>query len=176
MLLTRTRKFFLTGISVNPTGARKFFLAYPTRISMNPAGLGNFFLHTRLGFLRTQLALGIVFLHEGCKTTLVHDISITILTFWRLLWRIDVWERSRTELFLIKKCSYSSVKLIKQHISKSKCNCRRKSMQEKRIHNGSSMQIENSVTRGNCSPSFGKPRDAEQLPLWRNFQSAPHNH
>ena len=29
---------------------------------------------------------------------------------------------------------------------------------------------------GNCSASLGKPRDAEQLPEWQNFQSAPHNH
>ena len=33
--------------------------------------------------------------------------------------------------FLGKKFSYFRVKLIKQHIFKSKCNCRRKSMQEK---------------------------------------------
>ena len=68
--------------------------------------------------------------------------------FWRFdvfCWRLDViftsvsakrfdfsvYERSRTELFLIEKCSYFSVKFIKQHIFKSKCNCRRKSMQEK---------------------------------------------
>ena len=46
----------------------------------------------------------------------------------------------------------------------------------KKIHNGYSVQIENSVTRDNFSASLGKPRDTEQLPLWRNFQSAPHNH
>ena len=46
----------------------------------------------------------------------------------------------------------------------------------KRIYNGCSMQIENTVTRDNCSASLGKPRDAEQLPSWRNVQSAPHNH
>ena len=33
----------------------------------------------------------------------------------------------------------------------------------KKIHNGSLVQIENSVTRGNCSASLGKPRDAKQL-------------
>ena len=34
-----------------------------------------------------------------------------------------------------------------------------------RIHNGSSMQIEKSVTRvTNCPASLSKPRDAEQLP------------
>ena len=46
----------------------------------------------------------------------------------------------------------------------------------KRIHNGSSVQILNSVTRGNYSASLDKPCDAEQLPMWRNFQPAPHNH
>ena len=46
--------------------------------------------------------------------------------------------------FLIEKCSYFSEKLIKQHIFKSKCNCRMK-IAGKRIHNGSSVQIENSV-------------------------------
>ena len=50
------------------------------------------------------------------------------------------------------------------------------------IYNGSSVQIENSVTRVTvrhheaCSASLGKPCDAEQLPSWRNIQSAPHNH
>ena len=31
-------------------------------------------------------------------------------------------------------------------------------------------------TRDNCSASLGKPRYAEQLTSWRNFQSAPHYH
>ena len=26
-----------------------------------------------------------------------------------------------------------------------------------------------------CAASLGKPHDAEQLPMWQNFQSAPHN-
>ena len=45
-------------------------------------------------------------------------------------------------------------------------------MQEKEIHNGCSMGIENFVNQDNCSASLGKPRDAEQLPSWQNFQSA----
>ena len=44
------------------------------------------------------------------------------------------------------------------------------------IYNGCSVWIDNSVFRDNCLASLGKPRDAEQLPSWRNFQSAPHNH
>ena len=43
----------------------------------------------------------------------------------------------------------------------------------KRIHNGCLMQIESPVTQDNCSASLGKPRDAEQLPSWQNFQSKP---
>ena len=43
---------------------------------------------------------------------------------------VSIQERSHTELFLIENCSYFSVKLIKQHVFKSKCNCGRKSMQE----------------------------------------------
>ena len=108
-----------------------------------------------------------VVLHEGCKTTLVHDVSMTILTSWRhfhvLTSFLTSWrhfhvnfrqtfprqcireERYRT--FLIeKKCSYFSVKLMKPHIFKSKCNCRMK-YARKRIHNGSSVQTENSITR-----------------------------
>ena len=38
----------------------------------------------------------------------------------------------------------------------------------KRIHNGSLVQIK--------IPSLGKPSDTKQLPSWRNFQSALHNH
>ena len=97
--------------------------------------------HTQLGFPWTQPGLGNVVLHEGCKKTLV----TTSVWFWRHSWHPDIiftsvsakcfdvnlWERSRTELFLIEKCSYFSVKLIKQHIFKSKCKYRRKSMQEK---------------------------------------------
>ena len=46
------------------------------------------------------------------------------------------------------------------------------------IHNGCLMQIESPVTQDNCSASLslGKPRDAEQLPSWQNFQSAAHSH
>ena len=79
-------------------------------------------------------------------------------------------KRRRTKLWLIKKWSYFSVKLIKQHIFKSKCSCRRKSPW---WFSGANWKFRHS---GNCSASFGKPRDAEQLPSWRNFQSAPHNH
>ena len=45
----------------------------------------------------------------------------------------------------------------------------------KRIHNGSLVQIESPVTQDNLA-SLGKPRDAEQLSSWQNFQSAAHSH
>ena len=46
----------------------------------------------------------------------------------------------------------------------------------KGINNGCLVQIANPVTQDNCSASLGKPRDAEQLPPWHNFQSAAHSH
>ena len=47
----------------------------------------------------------------------------------------------------------------------------------KRIHNhGCLVQSESPVTQDNCSASLGKPRDAEQLLSWQNFQSAAHSH
>ena len=46
----------------------------------------------------------------------------------------------------------------------------------KRTHNGCLVQIESPVIQDNCSASLGKPRDAEQLPSWQNFQSAAHSH
>ena len=39
----------------------------------------------------------------------------------------------------------------------------------KRIHNGYSVRIENSVTLDNCSASRGLPSDAEQLSSWQSF-------
>ena len=41
------------------------------------------------------------------------------------------------------------------------------------------MQEKESIMVFRCElkiPSLGEPRDAEQLPSLRNFQSAPHNH
>ena len=40
----------------------------------------------------------------------------------------------------------------------------------KRFHNGCLVQLESPVTQDNCLASLGKPRDAEQLPSWQNFQ------
>ena len=45
----------------------------------------------------------------------------------------------------------------------------------KRIITGCSVRIEYSVTWDNRLASLGKSCDAEQLSLWRNIQSAPHN-
>ena len=46
----------------------------------------------------------------------------------------------------------------------------------KRIHNGCLVQIESPVIQHNFSASLGKPRGAEQLSSWQNFQSAAHSH
>ena len=61
---------------------------------------------------------------------------------------------------------YDSVQ-IESYLSGVMHECRltpRVHCKTKRIHNGCSMQIENSFTRDNCSASIGKPLDAEQLP------------
>ena len=50
------------------TAQNHLILAYPTRISVNTTRLGN------------------VVLHEGCKTTLVCDVSMTILTSFLISW------------------------------------------------------------------------------------------
>ena len=42
----------------------------------------------------------------------------------------------------------------------------------KRTHNDCLKQLESPVTQDNCLSSLGKPRDAEQLPSWQNFQFA----
>ena len=63
--------------------------------------------------------------------------------FWCHFWHLDIiFTSSFHQLFRCQrirekpkrtcsKCSYFSIKLIKQHILKPKCNCRKKSMQEK---------------------------------------------
>ena len=48
------------------------------------------FLHTRPGFLCTRPTLGNVVLHEGCKTSLVHDLSMTVSMFCCHVWHLDV--------------------------------------------------------------------------------------
>ena len=123
-----------------PSG-RNFF--YPPLTPMQDS----YILAYRFPWTRT--GLGNVVLHEGCSTTPVHDISMTILmSFWSLDVLFDVLtsfsrqlrqtfrrQRIREEpyrTFLIEKVSYFSVKLIKHYIFKSKCNCRRNSTQEKK--------------------------------------------
>ena len=44
-------------------------------------------------------------------------------------------------------------------------------MQEKGIHDACLVRTENTVTQDKYSASINKPRDAEQLPSWQNFQS-----
>ena len=53
--------------------------------------------------------------------------------------------------------------------------CKKKKKKKKK-HNVFLVQIKCPVTQDNCSASLCKPRDAEQLPSWQNFQSATHSH
>ena len=46
----------------------------------------------------------------------------------------------------------------------------------KRTQNGCLVQIESPVTQDNYSVTLGKPRDAEQLPLWQNFSIRSSRH
>ena len=72
--------------------------------------------------------------------TLVHDIRMTILIAFLTSWHhfsakrfnANMLERRRTEQFLLKKCSYFGVKLIKQYLFNPKCNCRRQGMLNKK--------------------------------------------
>ena len=92
-------------------------------------------------FCEPRPGLGTVVLHEWCKTTLVHDIRMTILTFGRHYWRLDdifppkfrcqCNREEPNQTVFDRKCSYFGVQIIKQNIFKPKCSCRRKSMQEK---------------------------------------------
>ena len=88
--------------------------------------------------------------HQKCNAWRQYDdFDVIITSVFAKRFDVNMYERSRTKRFLNKKCKNFSIKLIKQHILKSKCNCRRKSMQ-----------------------AFW----SEQLPSWWNFQSVPHNH
>ena len=44
---------------------------------------------------------------------------------------MSTYKRAKPKISWSKNCSYFSVKLIKKHIFKPKCNCQKKSMQEK---------------------------------------------
>ena len=73
---------------------------------------------------------------SGCKTALVHDVSMTILSSFVRQFSPNVSKSTykrgaEPNISWSKTCSYFSVKLIKQHIFKPKCNRRNKSMQEK---------------------------------------------
>ena len=57
-------------------------------------GLKPIFLYTWQGFPWTRPGLGNVVLHEECKTTVVHNVSMMILSSflmsWRHFWRTDI--------------------------------------------------------------------------------------
>ena len=132
---------------------RKPILAYPTGISVNPTGARK------------------CCLTRGGVRGLVHDVRMMILraffvltAFFRKAFRHHcIKKRSRTEHFLIEKCSYFGVKLIKQKHIQAKMQLSKEEYARKRICNGRSLRIENSVTQDNCLASFGNPHNAEQL-------------
>ena len=99
---------------------RNVILPYTTRISVNPTGPRKCRLTwgdvRRLACMMSRWRFWCHFLR----------LDIMLMSFLP-----NVSKRSLTEHFLIEKSSYFGVKLIKQYIVKPKCNCRRKSMQEK---------------------------------------------
>ena len=102
-----------------------FFLAYPTGISVNP---------TRARKCRPTWGGVRWLVHDLCMTSARRFLTSWRhfhISFCRTVWRQCIREEPHTELFLIKQHSYFSINLIKQHIFKSKCNCGRHRMQEK---------------------------------------------
>ena len=154
---------------------RRYFLA-PVSDAIYSFGYSrkNAEFSCRQEFSREWLGQENVVLCRGCKRTVFHDVC---MSFWRFNvstddiiakhFDVSVVEKNRSEQFLTSNWDTFALKSLKYCIFKLKCNYQKKSnMQE----------YENSTTRDNCSASLGKPRDAEQSPSWRNFQSAPHSH
>ena len=76
----------------------------------------------------------------------------------------------------LKNVVISAVHKIDKRIHiQAKMQLSKEEYASRRTHNGCLVQIESPVTQDNCSASLGKPRDAEQLPSWKNFQSAAHS-
>ena len=69
------------------------------------------------------------------------------MTSFLRLFPLNVSASTYCFFFLIEKCSYFSVTFIKQHIFKSKCNCRMKSRQEKESIMVRRCKLKISVTR-----------------------------
>ena len=102
------------------------------------------------------------------------DVDFDILTsFCVKRSDINFIDWSPSEYFLLEYIVILARNWLKKKKKKKKLS--KDEHTGKRIYNGSSVRIENSVTRDNYSASLAKPRDAEQLHSWRNFQSAPHN-
>ena len=74
------------------------------------------------------------------------------------------------ELIWIEKCSYFGVKLTKQYIFRPKCNCWRKSMQEKE----SVMVVRCELKVPSLWITVRHHRTVNTS--WQNFQSATHYH
>ena len=106
-------------------------------------------LHTRPRFPWTWPGLGNVVLHGGCKTTLMHDVSMTILTSFLTpfshqfppIVSTSAYKRGAIPNFSwSKKCSYFSVKLIINTYSSLNAMSKEE-YARKRIHNGCSVNL-----------------------------------
>ena len=115
----------------------KLFLAYPTAISVNPNGARKW----RLTW--------------GCKTTLVHDVSMTIFAFFDVLIFTSVSAKVLTATYKRGAVpNFSSSKNVVilayswQNNTYSSLNATVEGrVCKKKIHNGYVVQIKNSVTR-----------------------------
>ena len=83
---------------------------------------------------------------------------------------------SHAQIYVIEKLVISALHKIDKRIHiQAQMQLSKEEHARKRIHNGCLVQIESPVTQDNCLASLSKPRNAEQLPSWQNFQSAAHS-
>ena len=132
-------------------------------------------------FLHQWPVQGNVVLHWGVRwlsCMMSRHLFDGLASFSAKRFDVGIVDRSRTEHFLAKNVPAAvrcfNIKCVNAYLSSMQLS--KEIYERKRIHNGCSVQIENSVTWDNCLASLGKPCDAKQLPSWWNFQSAPHNH
>ena len=96
------------------------FLAYATGISMNPTDAR-----------KCRLTWWVV-RWLSCMTILIFDVLTSFLRQFPPNVSTSMCKRgAKPNISWSKKCSYFGVKLIKQHIFKPKCNCQNKSMKKK---------------------------------------------
>ena len=90
------------------TSADKSFLAYPTGISMNPTGARK--CHLTRGGVRRTLERDV-----DCDvlTSFLHVLLLFLNSFSIKRFNVIIFDRNRTKHFVIEKCSYFCIKLIK---------------------------------------------------------------